>query len=533
MRRSVLIGAGQRETAGGRFDPLPLALLLVAGCATAPPPPEHEYAEVAGHIALAACAGDVAAPATLPLEAELAGAHPVAFYLRIALERSPEILAAQRRVAAEAERIPQVTALDDPTLTDTFWPFPNNSLQTAAGRLPNTLSIQQRFPWLAKLRVRGEVVEQETKMALTQLAQAQLRVAQEVRLAYYDVAYYQEAIRITEENERLLQELVAFAEIRVTVGGSAQDVLRAKLELDKLREQLIVLRRQLRQSQADLAALLHASPELEPLAETPLPPLPAPETVDQLYEIAVRCRPELQQQLHAIVRDQRRRELAALQYYPDFLAGAGWSAVTANNAVAARTANGHDNFNFTVGVSLPIWRDKLRAGVREAEHRVVEAARRYDAERDDTFRQIRRLIAQIDAVEKQLTLFRQSIVPRAKQTLDVSISDYRVGKVDFLQVIDNYTEWLMFQIQVVRLEANLGQALASLERVVGCQLAATPNPAMLPAETAPPPLRIDGGPAPVAEPVNEGEFLPPARHPGPTVGSGDERAGTHTVEAAR
>ena len=142
----------------------------------------------------------------------------------------------------------------------------------------------------------------------------------------------------------------------------------------------------------------------------------------------------------------------------------------------ALVANGHDNFNFTVGMSLPIWRDKLRAGVREAEQSTAESARRYDATRDDTFRQIRRLIAQADAYEEQMRLFRENILPRSEQTFRVSQADYRVGRVDFLQVIDNYAEWLMFRIQLARLESNLGQALASLERVVGCQLANSPPP---------------------------------------------------------
>ena len=108
----------------------------------------------------------------------------------------------------------------------------------------------------------------------------------------------------------------------------------------------------------------------------------------------------------------------------------------------------------------------------------MASTRQYDAERDDTFRQVRRQIAQIDATERQIDLFEDAILPRAEQTLQVSIVDYRTGRVDFLQVIDNYAELLAFQIQRARLEANLGPALASLERVVGCQLASLPQPAV-------------------------------------------------------
>ena len=494
-----------------RLWPIPPLALLLAGCAS--PPPECEYADVADRVHRAACHGEVTAPATLPPEAELSGPHPVGFYVQLALERNPELLAAQRAVAAEAETIPQVTSLEDPMLTDTFWPDPAHSPQTASGRMGNSLMLTQEFPWLSKLRVRGEVAEQETKIALTQLTQAQLEVTEEVHLAYYDISYYQQAVRITEANEALLADLVEFARIRFRTGGSQQDVLRAELELERLRNQLIELRRQLRVAQADLAGLLHASPDVEPLAAEPLVLPPSPRRIERLYEVAVHCRPELQERLHAIVRDQRRRELAALDYNPDFSAGASWDYMTTDQAIAP-TADGFDNFGLIVGVSLPVWRDRLRAGVREAEHRAVQSARSYDAERDDTFRQIRRLIAQADASERQIRLFRESIVPKAEQTLRVSIAEYRTGGVSFLQVIDNYSELLTFQIQLARLETGLGQALASLERVVGCQLAALPDAAAAPGPVlAPAPDELPP-PAPAPEGRQPDDDRGEGREPG-------------------
>ena len=50
------------------------------------------------------------------------------------------------------------------------------------------------------------------------------------------------------------------------------------------------------------------------------------------------------------------------------------------------------------------------------------------------------------------------------------MSAYEVGKTDFLQLIDNWRQLLRFQIAYERLESQLQQTLASLERVVGEQL---------------------------------------------------------------
>lgn len=209
-----------------------IGVVFCTGCASSRPL-EVEYMETATALHIAAH-GETVASATLPAEADLSGAHPMAFYLQIALERNPEILAAQRAVTAQGYEIPQVTALENPMLTNTFWPIVEHSPQTASGRMPYSLMATQQFPWLGKLRLRGEVAEQETKIAITELAQAQLEVIESVQLAYYEVYYYQKAIAITEENEKLLEDFIRFAEIRFRTGGSQQDVLRAQLEQDRL-----------------------------------------------------------------------------------------------------------------------------------------------------------------------------------------------------------------------------------------------------------------------------------------------------------
>ncbi|MGC1272238.1 MAG: TolC family protein [Planctomycetaceae bacterium] len=462
--------------------------VLVGGCAT-PPSPESGYSTVLHDVVQASANYETDGPATLPTEESLSGPHDVTFYVTLALERNPNILAARRAVAAVTETIPQETSLDNPLLETTFWPDPERSPQTIMGRMPVSIMARQDVPWLAKLRVRGEVAEQEAKIALASLAREELSVVEQIRIAYFDLYYLQKATAVTRENEELLEDLVGFAEIRFRTGGSQQDVLRVEIERERLRNQLIDYERQLVQAQADLAALVHASPDVEPLASESLDLPAAPEALDRLYELAARCRPELRERVHEIVRDQRRRELARLEYYPDFTVGVAYDVMTTQDAMFP-TPHGGDNIGVIAGVSMPIWQDRLRAGVREAEHRAVESARRYDAERDDSFRQIRRFVAAADAAARQRLLYRESIVPRAEQALEISIADYRVGKTDILQVVNNYTELLNFEIQLARFEADFGQAIASLDRVVGCEVAAY-LPAV--ASSAPP------APAPAAE----------------------------------
>jgi len=408
-----------------------------------------------------------------PIEPQFQGAQPVDFYVSQAMERNPQLIAAYHSVAAQAEVIPQVTSLKDPMLTNNIWPIAERSPQTLMGRMPYGMMVSQELPWFGKLRVKGEVAQQEVQMAVARLAQAELQVIEEVHLAYYELYFNQRAIEITRENRQLLEDLLQIAEARYRTGDtSQQDIIRAQVEVDRVDERLITLRQSLDQWQADLAQLLHIHPDSKPEALTALQPSSVPREIDRLYDLATGCRPELQEQMAAIVREQRNVELARLDYYPDVNVGLMWDVMTTDRALAPN-ADGMDNLGFVVGMNVPIWRNRLQAGVNEAQQRVAQSARQYDATLDETFRQIRRRMVQARSQEEQIRLYRENIIPRSQQTLEISIADYRVGQVSFLQLLDNWMQLLTLEVQLARLEADLRQTLASLERSVGCAIAET------------------------------------------------------------
>lgn len=413
------------------------------------------------------------------LAPKVSGSHPVDFYVRAALAANPEIRARERRVAAQGEVIPQVTSLPDPMLGNTLYPIPSNSPQTAAGRVVNVMTLSQQFPWFGKLQLRGQVAEREVQIALTELAETQLKVIEGAKAAYYELAFNQRAIKITEENKEFLISYIKLATARYKVGKSSQqDVLRAEVELRRLEDQLVRFRRQLKVAQADMARLLSISPESELRASEDSAPLQVPQQLEKLYQMATASRPELQGRMQTILREQDKTELANLQYYPDITLGLNWWIVSDDDALA-RSANGRDNIGLYVSLNLPVWKDKLSAGVREAQARRAESELLYQSARDDVLRFVKRYSVQAQALQEQIDLYRKEktgIIAKAEQTLTISRSDYAVGKVDALQVLDNWRQLLLFRVQLARLETALGQILASLERAVGKQLTSTKSP---------------------------------------------------------
>jgi outer membrane protein, heavy metal efflux system len=401
-----------------------------------------------------------------PLEPLPEGAHPLSFYVQAALARNPAIQAADRHVAAQAEVVLQVTSLPDPVLSDIGWPSDNQAPQTAAGRVANSLFLAQQFPWFGKLRLRGEVANLETKIALTQLAEAQLKVIEEVKLAYFDIYYDNQALRIFDESEKILRSDFP----KAGVGKSAKlDVVRAQVELAKIENQRIDMRQRLKQAQANLAKALSTTPQAD-LRVAEIPDLPVVrQQLDQLYQMGLISRPELQGRILAVSQDERLVELARLSYFPDVMVGIAWSDLTTKDALS-KSANGENSLGIAVGINLPIWQSKMRAGVREAENRTVENQRLYESSRDEMFRIIRRLTVQALAEKDQAELFRNEIVPKARQALSLAIEGYRTGNVDPVRVVDNWLQLTNVLLELARLETSIGKTMASLERIVGQQL---------------------------------------------------------------
>ncbi|MEO9595249.1 TolC family protein [Rhodopirellula bahusiensis] len=399
---------------------------------------------------------------------QLSTGQPVDYFISQALAAHPSIQAARQRVQAELERIPQVTALPDPQFNNTFWPLHDNSIQTAAGRVANQMSLQQGVPFPDKLRTKGSIVSREAQMAQAEVERIERKITESVRLSYYEVWYATRAIAIIEESRDLVDDLAKVAEARYRSGGTQQDVLRAQLEIDRLDDQIIQLTKQLEMSQADLAALLQQPVSLLPQATEELGIADAPMQLDALISQAEQCNPSLRGLAAEIQRDRQKQRLACLQQYPDFMVGLNWGIVSDNHDVISPVANGNDNLSITFGTTLPIWREKINAGVREASRRTSSTQQRLEAERDEIYGRLRRLLAQADSLVEQTDIYEDRIIPRTEDTLKLAIADYRGERTDFFTLIETYRELLMFETQLARINASLAGAIAQIDRTVGC-----------------------------------------------------------------
>ncbi|WLD13547.1 TolC family protein [Planctellipticum variicoloris] len=460
------------------------AVLLVSGCRSARTIHDSEYAQLESDVARAMMDSQPALAAITPVASELAGPSTVDEYVAVALSQNPRIQAARKRVEAASYRVPQAASLEDPMLGVNGYPFSPYVLQTAGGRSTANVMASQNLPWLGKLETRSEVAEAGTDVARAELVAAELEIVEQVKRAYYALSFSQQTIHITEQSRGLLVELSEIAEIRYTTGAvSQQDVLRSQVEVSNVDSELIQLRQQLQSTRARLAQLLHVSPETPLQALNEWPEEEVPQDLERLYQQAITARPELHAQLAAVRRDLSQVELARLQYYPDVTLNAMWGGMTTSGALSA-AADGVSMFNIGAQINVPLYRKKLQAGVREAEAQAVSSAREYDAMKDRTQAEVKDLFAQALSQRDLVALFKNEIIPKAEQTLEVSLEAYRVGQTDFLQLVDNWRQLLKFRVMLSQQESQLRQTLSTLERVVGGAISSPMPPVPVPGAIA-------------------------------------------------
>ena len=120
----------------------------------------------------------------------------------------------------------------------------------------NILWAVRTIPWPEKLRTKAAIVRQEVQVAQAEVQRIEREISESVRLAYYEVWFASRAITIIEATQELVRDLAQVAEARYRSGGTQQDVIRARLESDRLENQLVGLTKQKQMAQADLAALV-------------------------------------------------------------------------------------------------------------------------------------------------------------------------------------------------------------------------------------------------------------------------------------
>jgi outer membrane protein TolC len=220
-------------------------------------------------------------------------------------------------------------------------------------------------------------------------------------------------------------------------------------------------------------ARLNAALSRDPNAAVPTPkitPAPALKQDDaKLFALLAESNPDLKGMAAGISSEEKGVALAKKNFYPDVMLGVDY--VQTGDALAAGTpGNSKDAIVAMFSINIPLWRNKLRAGVKEAKARREAAVeQRADMNHRLAAGLKMTLFRYRDAVRK-ITLYRDSLVPQARSALSVAQKAFAGGDADFLETVDAQRLLLEFQLQAERSLANREQRLAEIRMILGDDL---------------------------------------------------------------
>ncbi len=387
--------------------------------------------------------------------------------VEIALADNPSLASMQSRAQAMAAIPSQVGTLPDPKLSFNALNLPTDTFSTGQESMTQMqVGISQTFPFPGKLGLREDAAGHEARAADSEVDETRLWLVRSVKSSWWQLFYLDKALEIVVSNQALLREFVVIAQTKYTVGkGLQQDVLLAQLELSGLLDQEVRLTGMRRNEEARLNALLNwpTSRQLT-LANTPDSALPSLLKEDDLHKQAEIERPLLTAQRSYIHAARSRVDLAEKDYYPDFNIGAAYGFRGGENNGIDRP----DVASLLFSMSLPIYTDsKQDKAVDQRSSELMQQNYKLQDTLEQVREEISRAIADYKRAGEQTELYKNGIIPQARQTVDSMLAGYQVNKVDFLNLVRSQVTLYNYETQYWLSYSSAQQALAALEAVVG------------------------------------------------------------------
>jgi outer membrane protein TolC len=369
--------------------------------------------------------------------------------------------AARFSADAAAERVPQAGALPDPQLA---FGLVNRMLPNFGAGEPMTMNevrLTQMLPWPGKLGFSKRRAGHLARAGALGAVDAEVQLVSRVKAVYAELAYMDRAIAIMDRTRGLLRDFFQVSQTMYAVGeGLQQDVLQAQVAVARMTEDIVVMEQERVAMAARLNALMgrEASAPVGGLESAPPgPPLPG---IDSLMARAAAGRPALRAAYERVQAADAGYRAARRELYPDFMVQLAFG----------QRPQFDDMATVMVGITIPLW-----AGARQLPMRREMAAMRAGEEamaRDlynETFAELTEMGAEAERARSLTALYESSILPQARAAVEAALSAYRVGRVNYMTLVESEMMVNRYEIELVRLAAAYQRAAAGIEALVGSE----------------------------------------------------------------
>jgi len=386
--------------------------------------------------------------------------------LQAALEygttNNPQLQAAFNQWKGAEENITIQKGLPDPTLSYGYY---FESVETKTGPQNQRFGLDQRIPGFGKLSMKKEIATDLAAASGARYQREKLSLDFMITQAYAELHYLKRSTEITEDRIRLIQNLEEVARTRYKAGAPMAAILQAQVELGRLEDRLSSLTHLRGPQTARLNAALNrrAAAPLPWPADLPYQALNAKASALQIEARA--ASPELAELVHRIAQGDHQIKLAQRERFPDFSIGVQY--IDTGASATPVVDSGNNPIIGTIGITLPIWFGKNRAKIEAAAYQKTAAQLILENRIQTLDADIRHALFQLRDADRKINLYRDSLLPKAEQSLEVNRKSYESGGIEFISLIDAERMLLEFQLAHERARADHLIARAKLAQLTG------------------------------------------------------------------
>ena len=377
-------------------------------------------------------------------------------------ENNPLLQAAWNQWQGATATIAVQKGLPDPLLSYGYY---FESVKTRTGPQNQRFGISQTFPGAGKLAMKKAIARNQASGAEQRYKRARLNLDFSISQAYAELHYLKRNMEITQDRIRLIQDLEQVARTRYKAGSPMAPILQAQVELGRLEDRLNSLNDQQRPQKARLNAALNRA------ADAPLPwpgslPYQRVETdAETLRRNLARTSPELTEMASQIEQGEHQLKLARRERLPDFTLGVQY--IDTDHAATPASGSGNDPIIGTVGINLPLWFGKNRARIESAAYLKTAAQLSLQNRAQTLDAEIRQTLFKLRDADRKISLYKESLIPKAIQSMEVNRKGFEAGEMEFINLIDAERMLLEFELAHERALADHLIARAELSQLTG------------------------------------------------------------------
>ena len=376
-------------------------------------------------IGVVACVSVTSASALASAEMGLSANELV----EVALEANPQVKSARARWLAAVHSIKQNYAPADPIFGYANVDSPANGFDQAS---EHTLTVTGAFQFPGKALLQADEARRSAASARLTYQAMMRDIRAQTETAYYQALLDEAQGHVQAETVTNLEQVLKVTQVAYAASQVTQaDFIAAEFDLATARLQQHQLRIAEQNDQTTLNQLLYRAPD-EPLSlDRQIELTPLPMSLDQLIDRASMVRQEILAAALAQKNMQTSLELAKLEYAPDYTLGYTFDNYLLSSAAPAPNGRMQDH-GFGINFNLPVffWL-KQNEDIKRA-HLDLEAARDdLGALRSQTAASVTTLYRNVQFAQESALLYRDSLIPLARQDFQVALIAYESGKIDY------------------------------------------------------------------------------------------------------